>query len=276
MINADKLWTPFSVRLRSRLLLFIIVALFEAADFAIIIALCVWHQYKMNMYTYWSFTILTAFYALLLVSIVVERLFFTLTVLFALPVVLGNVVFVAIAIIIIIANNAEAYRKGSVCANPPGDMSLESLHTGDWIVHGLPVFGVMVVLLCGLEFFSQNIIAKQLKAWNAALQWLYWLFWMLGPLALITLYQLIFDVNKLYPTSFSVAERTAILASVVLIWQFLTWLIFTQVSQYQQIHAHSVPSLHNLVEHRPAHFEPSADDEVIQHVTIGDSFVYTL
>lgn len=191
--------------------------------------------------------------AVLVVALFWEWLLITLTVTFALPVVLGNAVFVALAIIIILANNAEAYRKGSECDTPPGDLSLEKLHTGDWLIHGGPVFGLMLVLLAGLEFFSHRLIVAQLRAWSAAWQWFYWLYWMLAPLTLIVIYQLCFDVDARYPTSFSLAQRTVILAALTLCTQLLWWIIFTQVSEQSQLHAHSVPTIHNTLVHNETH-----------------------
>jgi hypothetical protein len=265
-------WTPFSVRLRSLLLLRIMVALALAWQIGSTILLAVVHEYNMNMYTFWSYTLLTVFYTVLAVALFWERMLITLTTVFALPLVVGNAVFVALAIIIILANNAEAYRKGSECDTPAGDLSLEELHTGDWLIHGGPVFGLLLVLLAGLEFFGQRLIVRQLRTWTAASQWLYWVYWMVSPLVLIVIYQLCFDVDKLYPTSFTLTERTLILAALTLCTQLLWWLIFTQVPEHEQLHAHSVPTLHDVVVHGHggnAHFEPSWQSDAIAQLTVG-------
>lgn len=263
------IWTPFSLRLRSRLLLLIDASLSFTLQVVITILLCIWHQYHMNMYTFWSFTLLTAFYAALIAALLFEHLVLTLTILFALPLILGNVVFVAIAIIIIIANDADAYIDGSKCDVPPGKRTIEHLHTGDWVIHGGPVFGVMLLLLCGLEFFSQRVIVHQLRLWNAAYQWLYWLYWMLSPLAVMTLYQLIFDVDKLYPNHFTVAERVLILAAVTLIWQIITWFIFTQVATHHQLHPHALPTPHELIEHGELHGHWSYAPTNVPELVVG-------
>jgi hypothetical protein len=254
-IRYDYLYSPFSLRLTSVLLLRVAVFLCLAWQVAITILLAVIGQYHMNMYTYWSYTIQTAFYALLFVALFYQRTLFTLTVMVVLPFVLGNVVFVAVAIVVIIANNAQAYIDGTVCDVPPGKTTIEHLHTGDWEIHGGTVFRLFVVLLCGLEYFSQRIIVRQLVLWRAPTRWLFFFYWMVGPILLITIYQLCFDVDKLYPTSFNLVQRTFILAGITLVWQLISWLIFTQVQQLHSIHAHALPTYKQLFDAQHQHIE---------------------
>lgn len=236
------LLTPLSVRFSSLALTRIFALVGLTWQVVTTILLAVAGQYHMYMYTYWSYTALTAFYAVLSVALFWERLAITLFSLFWLPFVMGNSVFVLLAITIIIANDATAYIDGSVCDTPPGSLTIEKLHTGDTLIHVLPVLWLGATLLAGLEYFSQRLIVAQVSAFSAAGQWLYWLFWMTGPLVLISIYQLAFDVDKLYPTSFSVGARVAILGAVSITTQLGWWIILTQHQIVHQIHAHSLPT----------------------------------
>lgn len=273
-VGGVTLYSPFSVRFTARLLLRVFTALLLAWQVGTTIFLAVEHEYHLNMYTYWSYTILTAFYAALFVATLIEHVALTWTMLVALPLVLGNVVFVAVAILVIIANDAEAYRDRSECDTPPGKLTLEMLRTGDWIIHGGPVFGVLLLMIVGLEFFAQHTLVRQLRRWNAAGHWLYWLYWMAAPIVLVSIYQLIFDVGKLYPTHFTAVQRTLLLAAIIVVWQLVTWLVFTQVATVDQFHTHALPSAHSLLAHGrlEEHWHEPAEHgaAAVPEVVVGD------
>jgi hypothetical protein len=274
--SSAALYSPFSVRFTARLLLRVFTALLLAWQIGTTIFLAVTHEYKLNMYTYWSYTILTAFYAALLAALFIEHLVLTWTLIVALPIVLANVVFVAVAILVIVANDAEAYRRRSECDTPPGDLTLEMLRTGDWLIHGGPVFGVLLLMIAGLEFFSQHTLVRQLRRWNAAGHWLYWLYWMVAPIVLVSIYSLIFDVGKLYPTHFTAVQRTLILAAIIVVWQLVAWVVFTQVASADQFHTHAMPSAHSLLAHGrlSEHWhEPVEHPSTVPEVVVGNEVV---
>lgn len=238
-------WTPFSVRFRGKTLLRLATLLVLAVQIALTIVLAINDAYHMDMFTLWSFTILTAFSAVLLVALYVEWVPLTYAVLFGLPLVIGNVVFVAVAIIVIIANDATVYAEGSPCEQPPPadpDITVEQLHTGDWLEHGWPVFGVFLILLAGGEYLSRFIVVRTLRSFNAVSQWLYWFYWMFASLVLLIIYQAIFDVDEMYPTSFTTVERTFILFAIILIWQTITWTIFIAEYSVEDVNFYWLPT----------------------------------
>jgi len=207
-VSHGQWWTPFSVRFTVRNKLLAATLYVLAYQIAVSVVALV-----------------------LLVSLVLEHLWLTLAVLFGLPLVMGNVVFVAVVIIIIIQNNAEVLLRKTECADPPpahDPISMSKIHTGDWALHGGPVFNVLVLLVAGGAYFSQHILVRSLRSFPPWAQWLYFVYWMNATLLfMLTPYQIAFDVDKKYPTSFSVAERTLIELAVIWVWMASTWFIFT-------------------------------------------------
>lgn len=227
--SADgKPWTPFTWRFTGEAILRGIVILVLVYQVTLTILLAVNDAYHLDMYTLWAFTGYTIAAALLVTALFIESWMLTLMVLFALPLIAGTIVLVAALIIIIIARDATIYIDGSVCEMPPDDdaYSIEVLHTGDWLEHGVVVFNWLVVLLAGYEYFHY-IVVRSLKSWNPVWQWLYFIYWMNIPLVPVVIYQAIFDAQKIYKTSFSQVELTFITLAIVWLWMLALWLIFT-------------------------------------------------
>jgi len=244
-----KAWTPFSVRFRGKTLLRVATAFVLVVQIALTIVLAVNGAYHMKMFTLWSFTLLTVFSAFLLVSLYTEHWLLTNAVLFGLPFILGNVVIVAIAIVVIIANDSTVYAHGTPCQSPPPanpEHTVSQLHTGDWAEHAWPVFAVVLILLAGGEFLATYMVVRSLRSFSPLGQWLYWIYWMCASLVLLIVYQLIFDINKIYPTSFTTAERTLILFAIVWVWQAVTWWIFTAAYTLEDVHMYWLPTLRDL------------------------------
>jgi hypothetical protein len=246
------LYSPFDLRISSYWLSVIATVLCLACQLAATIYLAVIHEYHLNMYTYWSYTFETAFYVGLLAALLHQHMLLTALVIYALPIVLGNAVFVMIAIIIIIYNNGKLYIKGSVCAVPPGDLSMAALHTGDWEIHGLTLFRLFMLLLAGVFFFTLKIIIAQGRKWGVVMRWAYFVYWMFTPLSALVLYQWIFDINKLYPTSFTKVQRIFLLGGISIVTQLVFWIIFLQKQNVDQVHVHALPGLDML---KPGHYK---------------------
>jgi hypothetical protein len=249
--------TPLSWRIKSQTLLILTVAsllLFQICTSALLLAHGAYHW---KMYTLWSYTMLTVFYAVLLAALLVQHVVLTMVVLFFLPIILGNVVFVAVAVTVIIANNAEVMIKGTVCGSilynstlPTTTplLSMEALNTGHWTLHGFTLFGVLVLLNCGLDCLGRQIVLRSMQRFNPAQQWLYFLFWLFGPFILLATYENTEDVDKNYPTSFTLLQRTAIMAAIVLVWQLYSWAMFTARRTIDQLDAVFLPTVHELLD----------------------------
>lgn len=236
---AGGVWTPVSVQFHTKTVLRFVVAVVFCAALAVTIVLGVNDAYNMKMFTLWSWTIFLAFTFVLWVSLWVQHLLLAYTLLFFLPLVLTNVVFVAVAIVVIIANDSTVLTNNTPCATPPPadpKYTVSQVHTGDWVEHGGPPFGMFVILLAGGLALFRKVLQRELQSLNPALQWLYFLYWMCATLVLLGIYDLAFDVAATYPTSFSTAERVLILLAIVWVWQLYTWFAFTSVDVADDIH----------------------------------------
>ena len=229
---AGSVWTPVSIRFHTKTVLRAVTALLFCGMLAVTIVLAVNDAYNMGMFTLWSWTITMAFLLVFLVSLWVQHLLLTWTLLALFPVVLSNVMFVAIAIVIIIANDSTVLTNDTPCATPPPadpKYTMSQVHTGDWVEHGVPPLAVYLVLIAGGLAIIRTVLAIFLNSLNPLLQILYFLYWMCGTLVLLGIYDLAFDIAKTYPTSFTTAERVLILLAIVLLWQLAMWIIFTSV-----------------------------------------------
>jgi len=237
-------WTPATVRFHTKTVLRAVVTAVAVWRIVITILLAVNGAYNMGMFTLWSYTLVTAFAVVFAVSLWAQHLLLSYTLLFFLPLVLTNVVFVALAIIIIIANDSSVYTKNTPCADPPPadpKYTVSQLHTGDWIEHGGPIFDLMLMLLAGGLILLRFVLQRTLDSMSPLLQWAYWAYWMGASLVLLGIYDLAFDIDKTYPTSFSTAERVLILLAIVLVWQTFTWIAFTSQTVSQDFHI-SIPA----------------------------------
>lgn len=248
----NQVWTPFSVRFTARITLLAATLLVLAFQIAITVVAAVNDAYDLTMFTLWSFTMLTAFLVVLVAALIIERALFTLLVLFGLPLVLGNVVFVAVTIIVIIANNSAVYTDGSTCEQPPpaDPISMSNLHTGDWVLHGWPVFAMFLVLIAGGQYFARRVVIPSLRSFKPVWQWLYFLYWECVSLVPLAIYQSIWDVDKKYPTSFTTAERTLIMLAILWVWMTALWAVFTAEYSPDQMDVRAMPHIEDLAEGR--------------------------
>jgi hypothetical protein len=239
-------WTPFSLRFRGKTLLRVTSALVLVAQIVLTILLAVNNAYNMGMFTLWSLTVLTVFVAVLLASLFVQYWLLTDTLLFGLPVVVGLVTFVVIAIIVIIANNSSDYTKNTPCAQPPPadpKYTVSQVHTGDWLEHFWPVAALTLILLAGAEFLANYVVVRSLRSFTPIGQWLYFIYWMNGALVLLVIYDSIFDIDKIYPTSFTAVQRFFILLAIIWIVMLYAWWIFTARYALDEMHVTWLPTI---------------------------------
>lgn len=236
--RAGGVWTPASVRFHTKTVLRFVVGVVFCATLAVTIVLAVNDAYNMSMFTLWSWTIFLAFSFVLWVALWVQHLLLTYVLLLFLPLVLSNVVFVAIAIVIIIANDSTVLTNNTPCATPPPadpKYTVSQVHTGDWIEHGWPPFATLVIVMLA-GYLIRKAMRRVLQSFNPAVQWLYFVYWMCGTLVLLGIYDLAFDIAATYPTSFTTAQRVLILLGIVWVWQLFTWIAFTSKNVKSDVH----------------------------------------
>lgn len=236
-VQLPPVFTPFSIRLGGKTLLRGTVLVLLGLFVAIVIVLAVNGAYSMDMFTLWSMTALVAFLTVFAVAIFYERWLLTLVVLFWLPVILARVTSVAVDVVLILQNNADLWVEGTRCEDPPPadpDRTLEQVHTGDWVEHPLPWIAMLFVVLVGFPYLH-HIVVRSLRSWNPVFQWLYFVWWFTAPLFLMVIYSLAFNIQKQYPTSWTVAEWVLIVGAVHVVFQLYYWLVFTARYSFTEI-----------------------------------------
>jgi len=247
IFSGNQPWTPFTWRFVGETVLRWTVFYYFIYQIASTIVLAENDAYDMGKFTLWAFTMYTVYWALLLAALFFERWFLTLIVLFFLPVVAGTTVLVAGLILIIIARDAEIYIKGTVCQTPlPSDpRTMEQVHTGDAIEHTIVVFNNLTSLIVGCAYF-RYIVVTTLRSWNPVYQWLYFIYWMCSPLLLPVIYQSIFNVRKVYDTSYSVVQLTFMSLGLVWVWMIFLWFTFTARYSKRDFEAFWLPNAREL------------------------------
>ena len=155
--------------------------------------------YDPKFFTYFTYTLLYAFYGLAMISYSSLSLMqFVYSFLF-IPM-LGIVAFVAFAIIVIVGFNDWVMVRTTFLGG--GDRTLGQVHTGDFIMHSMPLVGMLTYtlvhnLFIGLAFdgFWRSLRRGQ--------KVLYLIYLYLAPLLVLWLYMRTMPFDDNYPTSFS-------------------------------------------------------------------------
>jgi len=212
-------WSPFSIRFDVGTLKMLYALGFLAVQIALTIIFAVTGNYNMDAYTFWSFTMLTIFGVYQVLALWWGGWAQRFLNIYAHPFINRNSLFVCIAIIIILANNPSLLIDTS--------LSMSQVHTGDWIVHGWPVLATFWLAEVNMQFIRRDIVAT-LIGWNSIDVWLYWAGSILINILPIFIYDQVYDVDKMYPTSFSWIERAAIAVGIIVVYQlFFFWPLTT-------------------------------------------------
>ncbi len=190
---------------------------------ALTITLAVIGRYDLTMYTYWQNTMVVVFYILLWIALWFERGILTFTTLFVFPIPLGTVFLVAVSIVIIIQENEDVFTAGT-----SSGLALSLIHTGDWILHSLPLIEILLILGLGWLLYARAIIASEISSiakseWRAA----YILYWLLVPLVPLLIYCLIWDIAVQYPTGIPTYILWLGLFALNFVWMTVWYFAFT-------------------------------------------------
>jgi hypothetical protein len=176
-----------------------------------------------RFFTYFNYALGFAFYNALYVSFFSVE-FFDFVVLFLLPVYFNTTAFVCIAIVVIVRLNDTVFTRGSILGGT--NMTIGELHTGDWIVHYLPLFAIFAVFVSILAYyldFLENYWKYLSK--NARIFYIFYLF--LTPLAILLLYMLTMPFDQNYPTTLTTWELFLLVIGMSLVLQaiFITFIL---------------------------------------------------
>ena len=216
-----------STQFDTRLLLRLLSGALLLKQIGILVALFVTGHFDGSMFTYWQYLGITPFYAILAIALWCERGLLTFVVLFLLPLFLGSTLLVAVAIVIIIQQNSAVFSAGG-----GADVALSLIHTGDWVLHQLPLVEILMLIGFGLLFYIRQIIATEMSQMRTGEGRAgYVLYFVFVPLLPFAIYCSIFDPNDHYPTGIPIYLLWLGLIAVNIAWMAGWLCVFTSSAQ---------------------------------------------
>lgn len=166
----------------------------------------------LKFYTYQNYTAVAAGFALLLLSMRRSE-WFKAYALFALPLFYGTTIYVAVAIVVIINLNDFVLMRGSV--HNGGALTDGDLHTGDFLLHQLPLVEVLFVILVNFSWLKAAI-RSEYALWSKANRVLYILYFLTISSFSISFYMSIYPFDENYPTPLATWELTLLSIAVAI------------------------------------------------------------
>ncbi len=182
--------------------------------------------YDMTMFTFWNYTLLSTFVATMTAALFYERWLLTGALLFLLPMLLGTTLLVQIGIVIIVARNGNVFLGD-------GSQSVANRHTGDFIVHTVPIGSLLLSLIAGLILYIRRALCYQLGLFRTRTRRvIYYVYWVLCPLLPLAIYTACFDIAVKYPTGIPTGLLWLALIGVNVVWMCTTLLFFVAIATF--------------------------------------------
>lgn len=170
-----------------------VAAFFSVAQMAAMLIEGVVHA---NRYTYWNYTLQTAFYVMLWLGYVTRLSYLvSFSTKFVFPVVFTSNFFVFLVIIIILLLDKGALFLAATNVGG-GHENVGVVHTFDQLVHVFPAMFTALLLVVGYVEDVRRTFARANAATVA--------YMVVAPLAFMAVYGLFFNPTKEYPTSYAV------------------------------------------------------------------------
>ena len=141
-------------------------------------------------YTYSALLMFSVFIWALTLSLLVKRGSLTLVLLLGFPLINGTTFFVTIAIVIIIALNADVLNGG--------DHAPEQVHTADFLLHPMQTLTLVTLLYIGLLNDVRSIVRGRWLEWRWPMRGLYTAYFFLIPLLPLMIYGAVEDPRERY------------------------------------------------------------------------------
>jgi hypothetical protein len=175
-----------------------VIALYRTAVVIVLFVLgLVWASH----YTYWSYILGTIFYITLWIAFAANLPYlFRFLVLIIFPIVFGSVALVFFYIIVILQLDGGALFIGATVF-AGGSYGVGTVHSADEILHVLPLFDLMLLLLCGFVKDARSVTVTYYKALSDGThRFFFTVHYFLGPLIPLAFYACFFNPFREYPT----------------------------------------------------------------------------
>ena len=240
------IWTPARLRFKAKTMGLLTVAVIFACFIAFTILLAVNDSYNLSYFTLWNFTLHDLYYFVLCLSLIFEHWILTYTVLLLVPLANGTSFFVAYAIVIIVGVDASVYLQDTIFGVPPGKITIEQLHTGDWVEHAFPPFADLLSNFV-LAVFYYRIFNRLVDRMSDAWQWIYFFFFIFSSFAFLGIYQLYawiagMDLQEKYLIPFSVWVSVLLALGLNVGYMLFLWFVMRAKQDPKQVHVYLFPT----------------------------------
>ena len=176
--------------------------------------------FSFHKYTYWNLIITNVFLLWAAISVLTEGWPLKILILFYYPLAISSNFVVVILINIILLNNGYLFVVGSVFGR--GSMSIGEIHLGDFLMHNLPFFMLLFVLVAGFIDYVRLVVKTYVRdELSIVSSMVYSLYWFVGPFAFSLIYLAFFNPVEEYYLSLPLPVWIAIGLFLVLLYQFI-------------------------------------------------------
>jgi len=180
-------------------------------------------SYDASFFTYINYALLTAGFAALELAMW-QRTAFLAWVVLLLPILWGTTMFVAIAIVVIIQLNDGVFLRTTIYND--GTRSVATIHTGDWLLHQLPLIELLLVLFVSRTAMLHCFHVFWRDLARPLYRTLYTIYFVVASLLVLSLYMSNINFSLNYPTSVSQGTVWALTVFLALAVNSLLFVIF--------------------------------------------------
>lgn len=154
--------------------------------------------------TYINYTLVTVFY-LLILSLAGELEKMSAALLALLPLAFNLCFFIGVAIVIIVQLNDWIFMRTTVVYGGP--RLVGDVHTGDWVLHQLPVVEILVVMVLYINEVNEQFHYLKTEVFTKLGTVIYYCYAVASGALVVALYFATEDFNKNYPTGTSLGSN---------------------------------------------------------------------
>jgi hypothetical protein len=184
-----------------------------------------------EQFTSSALVLFTVYQAVQLVALIVRRGLLTFVLRFVLPFALGPAMVVAVLIVIIIALYPDIYLSATIYGG--GSNTLSEVHTGDWLLHNLPMVAFLAELFCGLGSEIRDAYRGAWLAWGAGKRSLHAVLFLVAGLLPFVLYGCFQDPRERYSITMPAWAMWIIIVVIVFAVMMFMLAGFTLDSRYK-------------------------------------------
>lgn len=201
---------------------------------ALLAILMAYSHFSLRMYTYWNLTLVWIFFVWLGLALPLEGFPLKLLTLLFWPLVSASAFLVAVLIVLIVDDNGWMFISGTTYG--VGDSSVGRVHTGDELIHPLPLLLLVGALPSGYLAYARPIISHyMLRELRCCSRLLYLLYWFGAALLTLLPYIALNDPMRRYPTDHPLGLWIILVALLILGFQLLNLLWMLSCGCSQQI-----------------------------------------